>query len=162
SRVAGSGKSMLSMLRISSGQPNLTDSGTPQTYTFEDPPSLAETGGAGTATIINSRGDINIVGGTRSLRVILSKSVSALGETQAHNLADQIKLVVERTPGGIRIGTNREQVNGDFTTNMRIEVPRSLALSVNSSKGSVLLKGSDGPVSINALAGAVSVAQIAG
>ena len=162
SRVAGSRKSMLSMLRIPSGQSSLTDSGTLQTYTFEDPPSLAETGDAATATINNSRGDINIVGGTRSLRVILSKSVTALGEAEAHNLADQIKLVVERTPGGIRIGTNREQVNGDFTTNMRIEVPRGLALAVNSSKGSVLLKGSDGPVSISALAGAVSVAQIAG
>jgi DUF4097 and DUF4098 domain-containing protein YvlB len=161
-RAADTSRALFSSVRIPASLASLTDSGAPHTYTFEDPPRVIETGGAATATISNSRGDINIVGGARSLRIVLIKILTALGETEARNVADQIKLSVERIPGGIRINTNRDQVGGDFKTNMRIELPPGLAIAVANNGGTVSLSRADGPLSINATRGAVSVAQVAG
>jgi DUF4097 and DUF4098 domain-containing protein YvlB len=161
-RVAGSSRKLLEVARIPAGLAFLNDSAVPHAYNFEDAPAVTETSGVGTATISNYRGDISLVGGSDSLRVILIKSVNALGETEAHNLADQIKLVVERSPGGIRISTNRDRVTGDFRTSLRIELPRGLALAVSNNGGAVSLNRADGPLTINATGGAVSVAQIAG
>jgi len=161
-RVAGKTQSLLAMAKIPSNLAILSDSGGPNSYSFEDPPTVTDTGDARTATITNYGGDISLVGGSGALRVTLTKAVTAPGETEARNLADQIKLVVERTPDGIRIGTNRDRVTGDFKTNLKIEIPRGLAIAVSNSSGSVSLSRADGPLTINAIGGPVSVAQIAG
>src|SRR5262249_21748996 len=128
-RIAGSSRSLLSMVRIPASLASLPDSGSPQSYSFDDAPSITETSGAAAVTINNSRGDISIVGGGSALRVTLTKTVTAASETEARSLADQIKLLVERIPGGVRISTNRDQLGGNCKTSMRIELPRGLAIA---------------------------------
>jgi len=161
-RVAGKGQSLLEMAKIPAGLAVLNGSGGPHPYSFEDPPTIAGTGGAEIATITNYKGDVSLVGGSESLKVTLIKAVTALGETEARKLADQIKLVVERTPGGIRISTNRDQVTGDFKTHLKIEMPSGLAIAVSNNSGAVSLSRADGPLTINAIGSAVSLARIAG
>jgi DUF4097 and DUF4098 domain-containing protein YvlB len=162
SRLAGRSESVLSMVRIHASLASLTDAGGVHTYRFEDPPSLTEVNGSPIATISNSRGSVNIIGSARSLRVVLTKTVTAPAEFDARNLAEQIKLVVEKTAGGIRISTNRDQVGGDTSTDMKIELPRGLPIAVVNNNGSVSLSGGEGQLSINASGGPVSVAQITG
>src|SRR5262245_48105083 len=161
-RIAGRGESLLSAVRIPASLASLTDTGGPQIYSFDDSPSITETNGTAAITISNSRGDINVVGGGRALKVVLTKTVSALGEAEARNLADQIKLLVEKIPGSVRISTNRDQVSGNIKTAMRIELPRGLAAAVTNSGGSISVSRADGPLSISAAGGAVSVSQITG
>src|SRR5262249_18257132 len=161
-RIAGNSTSLLSMIRLPAGLATLTDSGGPQSYTFDDAPSTTETSGATAVTISNSRGDINIVGGAPALKVILTKTVTALSETEARDLADQIKLLVEKIPGGLKIGTNRDQVGGSFKTSIRIELPRGFAIAVTNNSGSVSLSRAHGPLSISASGGPVWLSQIVG
>lgn len=160
-RIAGKGMSLLSTVRIPASLANLTDSGGLQSYSFDDAPSITETSAADAITINNAGGDINIVGGARALKVILTKTVTALNETEARSLADQIKLLVERIPGGVKISTNRDQAGGDFKTRMRIELPHGLPVALTNNRGSVSVSRADGPISISAF-GPVWVNQISG
>jgi hypothetical protein len=78
--------------------------------------------------ISNSMGDASVSGGADFLRVVLKKTLNARSDADAHDLAERIKLVVEKNPDGMRIGTNRDRVAGDFKTDLKIELPRGLAV----------------------------------
>jgi DUF4097 and DUF4098 domain-containing protein YvlB len=161
-RIARRSKPWLSTVSIPASLASLTESGGPRAYSFEDPASVTDVSGESTAIINNTMGDINVTGGANSLRVLLTKTVNSRSEAEARDLADQIKLVIERTPDGIRIGTNRDLLNGDFKTDLKIEVPRGLVITLRSKNGSVSLKRAEGPLSVSAAGGPVSLSQISG
>jgi hypothetical protein len=161
-RIAGKTRSLFSMVKVPASLANLTDSAGPRAYSFEDPASVTEVTGNSTAMISNPMGDTIVSGGADFLRVVLKKTFNAPSDADAHDLAERIKLVVEKTPDGIRIGTNRDRVAGDFKTDLKIELPRGLAISVNSGNGAVSLSRAERQFSVNAAGGPVSVSQIKG
>jgi len=161
SRFAARTSSLLSILRVPGSVSGVSDS-VSRAYNFEDPATVTDDYRGSTATVNNANGDVSIVGGAPVLRVSLTKTVKATSEREARSLADQIRLSVEKTAAGIQIGTNRGQVGGDFRTNLKIELPRGLAIGVTNNNGGVASSRADGPLSITAAGGPVTVAQIAG
>jgi DUF4097 and DUF4098 domain-containing protein YvlB len=161
-RIAERSKLWPSMIKLPASLANLAESRGPQDYNFEDPPIVADVTGESAVLINNSLGDITAIGGANALRVVLNKTVNAQTETEARDLAGLIKLTVEKTPDGIRIGTNRDRLNGYFKTNLKIELPRGLAMTLYSNNGSVSLRRAEGQVSVKAARGPVSLSQITG
>jgi DUF4097 and DUF4098 domain-containing protein YvlB len=160
SRLAAGSMRLFSVIRIPESLASLADSGGIRPYTFEDTSSVTEIEGGSTVTITNSGGDLNVVGGAGALRVVLAKTINAASETDAHSLADRIKLVIEKGAGGVRIRTNRDGVGEDLKTSLRVELPRGVQLAVTSSEGSVSLSHTDGPLWLSAARGPVSIVDI--
>ena len=160
-RVGGS-SSLLSALKLPTFLSGIRDSVVGQAYNFVDSPITVDEIAPGMHITINNRfGDVKVVTGSM-LRATLSKGVRAWNEQDARQVADQIKLVVARTPGGITISTNRDNLNQQFTTNIQIEVPPAVLLEISDSYGTVSAGGTNGPLAIKVSYGQVQVSNIVG
>ena len=161
-RVAGSNPSLLSALKLPAVLSGLRDSVVGETYRFTDPATTVNDVRPGTLiTINNSFGDIKVTAGT-ALRATLNKGVRAWNEADAKQIADQIRLVVTQTPEGITISTNRDTVNQQFTTDVQVEVPTSVSLSLIGSYGAITASGTRGPLAIKASYSRAVLSEVTG
>jgi uncharacterized membrane protein HdeD (DUF308 family) len=132
-------------------------------YNFSDEPFVDEAIKPGTKVIVsNSYGDIKVTGGAPALRVKLSKKVRAWNESRARELAARTHLVIDHTPEGINISTNRDQSDGRLITNIEIKVPASTPLSLAGSFGLIEASGIRGPAQISSKSGRVKASDIGG
>jgi DUF4097 and DUF4098 domain-containing protein YvlB/uncharacterized membrane protein HdeD (DUF308 family) len=163
-RVAGNNPSMLSALKLDGLLGGLRDSVVGQEYKFTDPVYMTSNLTSDSKVeIVNSYGNVKVTGGDGpSVRATLSKGVRAWSEDDAREIADQIKLVVNQTPNGLQITTNRDQVNQQFTTDIQLEIPSSLLLSITGSYGAVSVNGMDNNLAIKASYGKAQVGDISG
>jgi hypothetical protein len=161
-RVAGSNPSLLSALKLPGFLSGLRDSVVGETYRFADPTiTLNEVRPGSLVSINNSFGDIKVVAGS-TLRATLNKGIRAWNDKDAKEIADQIRLVVTPIPGGITISTNRDEVNQQFTTDIQIEVPTPVVLSVIGSYSTITASGTRGPLAIRASYSKALVSEITG
>ena len=150
-RIASSNPSFLSALKLSGILGGLRDSVIGETYTFTDPVYSTSTFAPGMKiTVNNGYGDVKVTGNAQAIRATLTQGVRAWSEEEARNIAEQIKLVVTQTSDGLTITTNRSQVDQQFTTNIQLEVPSRVALSVTNSYGGVSASGIDGKLAVTA------------
>ena len=162
-RMAGNNPSLLSALKLDGFLSELRDSVIGQTYTFSDQPFVADFVNPGIrVTVNNSYGNVKVIGGGSIVKASLVKGVRAWSEEDARKIAEQIRLIVNQTDGELRITTNRAEINQQFTTDIQIEVPSSIALSVTGSYGSVSASGLSGDVTINASYGQANVNDVNG
>lgn len=162
-RVAGDNPSLLSALKLDGLMGELRDSVVGQEYKFTDPAYTASAlSPDGKIAVINSYGDVKVVGGGSTVRATLSKGVRAWSEEDAKEIADQIKLVVSQTTDGLQITTNRNEVNQQFTTDIQVEVPSSVLLSVTGSYGSVAVSGIENALAVKSSYGKAQVSQVSG
>jgi len=162
-RVAGDNPSLLSALKLDGLLGDLRDSVVGQEYRFSDPAYTAEgVTPDSKIAVFNSYGNVKITGGSSSVRATLSKGVRAWSEDDARKIADQIKLIVNQTPDGLQITTNRDQVNQQFTTDIQIEVPSSVLLSVTGSYGSITVSGIENNLAVKSSYGKAQIGQIRG
>jgi DUF4097 and DUF4098 domain-containing protein YvlB/uncharacterized membrane protein HdeD (DUF308 family) len=155
--------SLLSALKLPGFLGSIRDSVVGETYTFSDSP--VEVSGARPGTKIsieNSYGDVTVKGGASAVRATLSKGVRAWSEDDARKVAEQIRLTVTPTSEGLKISTNRNEINQQFTTNILVEVPYSILLSIAGSYGSVSASGIQGELYIKASYGKADVSNITG
>ena len=150
-RIVSSNPSFLSAVKLDGILGGLRDSVIGETYTFADPAYTSTSFAPGMkVTVNNGYGDVKVSGNAQALRATLTQGVRAWSEEEAKNIADQIKLVVNQTPDGLTITTNREQINQQFTTNIQLEVPSRVALFVTNSYGGVSASGIDGRLAVTA------------
>jgi DUF4097 and DUF4098 domain-containing protein YvlB/uncharacterized membrane protein HdeD (DUF308 family) len=154
--------SVLSALRLPGFLGGIRDSVVGQEYSFTDPAFAASTASGIKVVVNNSYGNVKVTGGASGLRATLTKGVRAWSEDDARKIAEQIRLIVNQTSDGFRISTNRDQVNQQFTTDIQIEVPRSVELAITGSYGAVSVNGIDGELGMKVSYGRAETNNIVG
>jgi DUF4097 and DUF4098 domain-containing protein YvlB/uncharacterized membrane protein HdeD (DUF308 family) len=161
-RVANN-PSLLSAIRLPNFLSGLRDSVVGEEYPFSDEPVVLTDVRPGLKIAINnSFGNVKVTGGGTRVRAALTKSIRAWSKDDARKTANRIHIVVNKTPDGLTITTNRDQVNQQFTTHLEIEVPAFSTVSISDSYGDVSATGIDGNVVVKASHGKAELANING
>lgn len=162
SRVANK-PSLLSALRLPSFLSGLRDSVVGEAYTFTDQPVFNNDIKPGMiVSVNNSYGNVKVTGGGSTVRATLAKGVRGWSQEDARKIADRIRLLVNQTADGLTITTNRDQVNEQFTTDIQIEVPSYIGVSITDSYGSVTASGIQGGLTAKVSYGQADLTGIKG
>lgn len=162
SRVANK-PSLLSALRLPGFLSGLRDSVVGAAYTFTDQPVLNDDIRPGMiVSVNNSYGSVKVTGGGSTVRATLAKGVRGWSQKDARKIADRIRLLVNQTADGLTITTNRDQVNEQFTTDIQIEVPSYIGVSITDSYGSVTASGIQGGLTATVSYGGADLTGIKG
>ena len=160
---AANSPSVLSALRLPGFLSGLRDSVVGQVYAFTDQTVVSNDVKPGmTISVNNSYGDVKITGGGSAVKATLVKGVRGWSQDEARKIADRIKLQVNQTPAGLTITTNRDQFTEQFTTDIEIEVPSFIRVSLTDSYGSVTASGIQGGVTAKASHGQADLTDIKG
>jgi len=155
--------SLLSALRLPGFLSGLRDSVVGETYAFSEQPVINNDIQPGMiVSVNNSYGSVKVTGGGSSVRTTLAKGVRAWSQEEARKIADRIRLVVTRTNEGLTITTNRDEINEQFTTDLQIEVPSGIGVSITDSYGSVTANGIQGGLRAKVSYGQADLAGISG
>jgi DUF4097 and DUF4098 domain-containing protein YvlB/uncharacterized membrane protein HdeD (DUF308 family) len=155
--------SLLSALRLPGFLSGLRDSVVGEAYTFADQPVFRDDIKQGMIVSVNNRyGSVKVTGGGSTLRAALTKGVRGWSQEDARKIADRIGLLVSQTSEGLSITTNRDQINEQFTTDIVIEVPSNVGVSITDSYGSVTVNGVQGGLSAKVSYGQTDLAGIKG
>ncbi|HKV42232.1 MAG TPA: hypothetical protein VJX67_23720 [Blastocatellia bacterium] len=161
--IASSNPNFLAALRLPVVMTDLRDSVTGESFAFTDAPFEAPSVAPGSNIVVdNSYGDVIVTGGAPGLRVTLTKGVRAWNGEDAKDIASRIHIVVDRTPTGFRISTNRGEIGQEFTAGIRVEAPQLVSLALTSSYGAISVSHVDGTVAVNASNSRVSASGING
>jgi DUF4097 and DUF4098 domain-containing protein YvlB/uncharacterized membrane protein HdeD (DUF308 family) len=160
---AANNPSVLSALRLPGLLSGLRDSVVGETYAFTDQSVINNDIKPGMrVSVNNSYGSVKITGGSSTVRATLVKGVRGWSQDDARKIADRIHLLVSQTTDGLTITTNRDQVNEQFTTDIQIEVPSYVGVSVTDSYGSVTANGIQGGLTAKASYGQADLTGIKG
>ena len=155
--------SLLSALRLPGFLNGLRDSVVGEAYTFADQPVFRDNIKQGMIVSVNNRyGSVKVTGGGSTLRAALTKGVRGWSQEDARKIADRIGLLVSQTSDGLSITTNRDQINEQFTTDILVEVPSNIGVSITDSYGSVTVNGVQGGLSAKVSYGQTDLAGIKG
>jgi uncharacterized membrane protein HdeD (DUF308 family) len=158
----GRNQSLLSALHLGGLWGGVRDSLVGQSYSFTDEPVTSQLK-AGQKVIVDNRyGSVRISGGASTLRATLVKRVNAWGEDEARRTAQQLRLVISEGGDGLTITTNRAELDGRFTTDIQVELPKWTPLSVSNSFGSVSISNIQDTVSARVSHGDLRVSGIDG
>lgn len=136
-RVA-SKPSVISALRLPGFLNGLRDSVVGEAYAFTDQQVVSTNVRQGTkVTITNSYGDVKVTGGGTVLKATLVKGVRGWSQDDARKVADRIRLIVSQGDEGLTITTNRDQVDGQYTTDIHVELPSYANVSIADIYGSI-------------------------
>ncbi|HXG68833.1 MAG TPA: DUF4097 family beta strand repeat-containing protein [Blastocatellia bacterium] len=162
-RAAAKNPSLLSALHLPGFLSEMRDSVIGDAYSFSDPAVVLADVRPGAKIIINNDyGDIKVTGGGAGARATLTKRVRAWNEEDARGIAEKIQLVTEQSAEGLKISTNRNQVEKQFTTDIQLQVPSSVALAITGSYGTVTISGIQGTVDVKTSYGRAEVNRTSG
>ncbi|MFP5263415.1 MAG: DUF4097 family beta strand repeat-containing protein [Blastocatellia bacterium] len=148
---AANNPSLLSAIRLPRFLSGLRDSVVGEAYPFSDEPFVVSDVRPGMRIAINnSYGNVKVTAGGPRVRATLKKAIRAWSEEDARKTSNRIHMVVNKTPDGLSITTNRDEVNQQFATHLEIEVPPLTNLSIVGSYGDVSAGGIDGDVAVKA------------
>jgi DUF4097 and DUF4098 domain-containing protein YvlB/uncharacterized membrane protein HdeD (DUF308 family) len=160
---AANNPSLLSAIRLPRFLSGLRDSVVGEAYPFTDEPVVfADVRPGIKVSINNSFGNVRVTGGSARVRATLTKAIRAWSQEDARKTAERIHLVMTRTPDGLTITTNRDEVDQQFTTHIEIEVPSSSNVSIVGSYGDVSASGIEGNVTVKASHGKADLTNING
>lgn len=161
-RVA-SKPSVISALRLSGFLNGLRDSVVGEAYAFTDQQVVSANVRQGTkVTINNSYGNVKVTGGGSALKATLVKAVRGWSQDDARKVADRIRLMVSQGDDGLTITTNRDQVDGQYTTDIQVEVPSYANVSITDSYGSITASGIQEGLTAKASHGEANLTDIKG
>lgn len=165
---AASKPSVLSALRLPAFLSGLRDSVVGETYAFTDQQVVSADIRRGMrVTINNSYGSVKVTGGGSALRATLGKGVRGWSQDDARKVADRIRLLINQSGDELTITTNRDQVAGEFTTDIQVDLPSYANVSITDSYGSITATGiqegltakaSYGQAELNGIKGDVNLA----
>jgi DUF4097 and DUF4098 domain-containing protein YvlB/uncharacterized membrane protein HdeD (DUF308 family) len=139
---AASNPSVLSALRLPGFLGGLRDSVVGEAYAFTDQQVVnADIHRGMKVTINNSYGNVKVTGGGSALKATLVKGVRGWSQDEARKVADRIRLLVDRGGDELTITTNRDQVDGQFTTDIQVDLPPYSSVSITDSYGSITVSG---------------------
>ena len=136
-------------------------------HSFAEETSQSLTQGDRGLEILNKYGSVNVSAYDLSeVRVKMEKKVKAKNEAGASELADKLKILIERKPQGYIISSNRddldEEERSSVQTDFSIRVPKSIALTVSNNYGAVTLDGVAGSHNLENGYGPVAVKNVDG
>jgi DUF4097 and DUF4098 domain-containing protein YvlB/uncharacterized membrane protein HdeD (DUF308 family) len=165
---AASNPSVLSALHLPAFLSGLRDSVVGETYAFTDQQVVSADIRRGMkVTINNSYGSVKVTGGGSALRATLVKGVRGWSQDDARKIADRVRLLIDQSGDGLTITTNRDQVDGQFTTDIQVDLPSFANVSITDNYGSITATGiqegltakaSYGQAELNAIKGDVNLA----
>jgi DUF4097 and DUF4098 domain-containing protein YvlB len=117
--------------------------------------------------IANQFGSVEIlVHNLPEIRVRLVKRVKAEDETRGREIADRLKIVIDRKEAGYAVSTNRSSLSQAWRkglqTNFTVWVPKPTALTVSNRYGSVSLDGISGNQHVGNEKGPVTATNVEG
>ena len=88
---------------------------------------------------MNAHGDIEIQGtDEEKISVSFEKTIWRRNEEHAKEVADELKMNIDRDNRRLTISTTRSEFRrGNFRTNFKISLPRGMDIEVNNSYGTV-------------------------
>jgi DUF4097 and DUF4098 domain-containing protein YvlB len=139
----------------------------PRSFTFADSPFVVPNPApAPSITASNRFGDVRVAGGGSSVQATLTKTVRGWDDAGAKEIADHIKLVVNRSSqdgrDGFTISTISDGTDYPFSADLTIQVPDAAILSLSDTYGTVWANRTSGPLSISAQRGQVEVNSVKG
>ncbi len=165
---AASKPSVLSALRLPAFLSGLRDSVVGETYAFTDQLVVSADIRRGMkVTINNSYGSVKVTGGASALKATLVKGVRGWSQDDARKVADRIQLLINQSGDELTITTNRDQVDGQFTTDIQVDLPSYASVAITDSYGSITatgiqegltVKASYGQAELNGIKGDVNLA----
>lgn len=159
---AANNSAVLSALRLPGFLSGLRDSVVGNAYAFTDQPIINTDVRPGMRVSVNNGyGSVKISGGASAVKATLVKGVRGWSEDEARKIADRIHLIVNQSPEGLTIGTNRDEVNEQFTTDIQIDLPAYAVVSVVDSYGAVTAGGIQGLI-VKASYGQAEVSGVRG
>ncbi len=162
-RIASQNPSLLSSLELLGIFGELRDSIVGEEYSFTDPAFVgARLLPGAKVTITNSHGDVKVIGGAADFRTTLTKGVRAWSQDNARFIAKQIQLQIEPTSEGWQVTTNREQYEQPLTTDLVVEVPSYVEISVTNSYGEVSVNQLERDLTVKSSYGRAQVGSIKG
>jgi DUF4097 and DUF4098 domain-containing protein YvlB len=135
--------------------------GPAQTFTEE---RVLDAGTAEAVSVKNSFGRVAVRPGEKgTIRLVVEKVIYTDDTERAAALAGKLKPVLEQTPTGILASTTREELSNSsvsFQTNLSLEIPASLPVTVVNRHGDVTVEGREASVEIDAEHGRVGVSAV--
>ncbi|MEW6128370.1 MAG: DUF4097 family beta strand repeat-containing protein [Acidobacteriota bacterium] len=143
---------------------DLRDMGIGEKYGFTDEAiTLASIPTSAKIIVNNDFGDVSIVGVTNTPKAILTKQVRGWNHEAAKNIADQIKVKVDKnSDGSFTISTNRTEVEGRFETDLQLELPATADISLSTSYGTVSAQNIQNNLAIKSSYSVVKTSDIKG
>lgn len=164
---AASKPSVLSALRLPGFLSGLRDSVVGETYAFTDQVVSADIRRGMRVTVNNSYGSVKVTGGGSALRATLVKGVRGWSQDDARKVADRIRLLINQNGDEVTITTNRDQVDGQFQTDIQVDLPPYASVAITDSYGAIsatglqeglTVKASYGQAELNGIKGDVNLA----
>ena len=160
---AASKPSVLSALRLPAFLSGLRDSVVGETYAFSDQQVVnADIQRGMKVTINNSYGNVKVTGGGSALKATLVKGVRGWSQDDARKVADRIRLLINQSGDALTITTNRDQIDGQFTTDIQVDLPSYASVSVTDSYGSITVTGIQEGLTAKASYGPAELSDIKG
>jgi DUF4097 and DUF4098 domain-containing protein YvlB/uncharacterized membrane protein HdeD (DUF308 family) len=160
---AASNPSVLSALRLPGFLGGLRDSVVGEAYAFTDQQVVNSDIRRGMkVNINNSYGSVKVTGGGTALKATLVKGVRGWNQDEARKVADRIRLLVDQGGDELTITTNRDQVDGQFTTDIQVDLPSYASVSITDSYGSITATGIEEGLTVKASYGQAEMKGIKG
>lgn len=158
--------SLGSRLELSRYFRGIRDSVAGRSFTFTEaaPAVVAGVPPGSRISVLNGRGSVRVIGGSKSLRAVLTKNVQAWDEQEARQIADKVHLVLDQGPQGytVRTASDGDGTQGDIDTHIQLEAPADIVLQVKSNFGKIEASGIRGSFTAESAHGQVAARNIAG
>jgi len=163
-RLAEANPNIIANISMPSGLSKLRDNMFGAEFTFDKLTARAELPVSGTVSIANKYGDVTIeaTDGT-SVIVEVTPTIRAYDHAAASSVAGQLQLRATADAAGVSVGTNRDAIDHQLSTNMKVLVPRSASINLAGARGDVAISGVQAPngrIDIEASHGALRVMDV--
>lgn len=136
-------------------------------FEFSEEVSQQLSGDVAALEVVNKFGSIAVlVHNSPAINVKLQEKVRADNETQGREIANQLKIVIDRKDRGYSLSTNRDSLPDKWRrgleTHLTVWVPKSMALTLSNEHGQVTLDGVSGSHGIRNAHGPITIKNVDG
>jgi DUF4097 and DUF4098 domain-containing protein YvlB len=173
-RLADAEPGLLARVEMPSALDRLRDQLFGEEFTFDAVTHAAPLPDGGAVSIDNRFGEVTVEGGDLDrVEVTLVPRIRAYDRAEAARAAESLRLVVEPSGSDLLVRTNREEIEHEIATDLRVRVPRGAALRISQEHGAVTVAGlsaaaglridaSKSPISIRNVASPIEVENALG
>lgn len=141
-RVAEADPNFLANVSMPAGLDHLRDELFGEAFRFDPITKTAALPTSGVVSVTNKYGDIVVVAGdTDAVEVSVVPTVRAYDRGAAERVAAKLALVVEPDGAGLRVATNRDDIDHEIGTEIRLTVPKTADVRLSQSHGRISVTG---------------------
>ena len=164
-RLAEANPNFLARISMPAGLDRVRDQLFGDVFAFEAIRQTAPLPAGGIVAVTNRFGDVTVEAyDGADVEVALTPSVRAYDRASAELVASQVRLAVAANGQILSVGTNRNEIEHELTTNLHVRVPRSAGLRIEQAHGKVAVAGvatPGGSVTVDASHSRVELREVA-